>query len=222
MHDPPGEAIVSMDWDLKVRRPGVETPVFEFNDRVSGRSFRSAKDAVASLLDAAIQRLSNVANGGMADIAGGFGSLQQLTYEDKACNFTFSIPAGWKKLGDSDSPVFTQVDGGRSCSFVVNVNQLRADFPVDAAIKNAAGTPLLKSPIKPVQFTGVENGKKVLFARGYVMVQEDRGTKRIIQQLYDRHHRAISLMASVRIEDSEACQPAFKSIYDSLRFGEAP
>ncbi len=164
-------------------------------------------------------------------VAGGSaGSTEAVTYKNKDRDFSFIIPAGWlKQSGDvnSDTVLFMQEPLTKTCSFQFNMTRMQSDFPAEASVKAS-----LDSAKKDIKIdknlsakrrdeSGMENGKKVRFTRGWELVEKGTagGHQRIIYQAYDRQNYYINMMAAAETEHFEECRPALQKIIDSIKFG---
>lgn len=159
------------------------------------------------------------------------GSTEAVTYKNKDRNFSFVIPVGWsKQSGDvnSDTVLFMQEPLTKTCSFQFNMTRMQMDFPAEASVKAS-----LDSAKKDIKIdknlsakrrdeSGMENGKKVRFTRGWELVEKGQvgGHQRIIYQAYDRQNYYINMMAAAETEHFEECRPALQKIVDSIKFGD--
>lgn len=163
-------------------------------------------------------------------VGGSTGSTEAVTYKNNDRNFSFTIPAGWsKQSGDvnSDSVLFMQEPLSKTCSFQFNMTRMQTDFPAEASVKAS-----LDSAKKDIKIdknlsakrrdeSGMENGKKVRFTRGWELVEKGKagGHQRIIYQAYDRQNYYINMMAAANTEHFEECRPTLQKIIDSIKFG---
>ncbi len=163
--------------------------------------------------------------------SGPTGSSTPVTYKNNARNFSFTIPAGWsQQSGDvnSDSALFMQIPLSNTCSFQFNMTRMQTGFPAEASVKAS-----LNSAKKDIQIdklisakrrdeSGMENGKKVRFTRGWQIVEKGQpgGHQRIIYQAYDRQNYYMNMMAAADTEHFESCRPALQQIIDSIKFGD--
>lgn len=166
-----------------------------------------------------------------AAATGSTGSVEAVTYKNKDRNFSFVIPAGWsKQSGDvnSDTVLFMQEPPAKTCSFQFNMTRMQTDFPAEASVKAS-----LDSAKKDIKIdknlsakrrdeSGMENGKKVRFTRGWELTEKGQagGHQRIIYQAYDRQNYYINMMAAADTEHFEECRPALQKIIDSIKFGD--
>jgi hypothetical protein len=159
------------------------------------------------------------------------GSSQAVTYKNTGRKFSFTIPAGWsQQSGDvnSDDVLFMQVPLTQSCSFQVHMTRMQLDFPAEAGAK--AGLTSAKKDIqigknlsaKRRDISGMENGKKVRFTRGWELVEAGQtgGHQRIIYQAYDRDNYYMNMMGAALTEHFEECRPVLQQIVDSIKFGD--
>lgn len=165
-----------------------------------------------------------------AAAGGSAGSVEAVTYKNNDRNFSFVIPAGWlKQSGDvnSDTVLFMQEPLSKTCSFQFNMTRMQMDFPAEASVKAS-----LDSAKKDIKIdknlsakrrdeSGMENGKKVRFTRGWELTEKGQagGHQRIIYQAYDRQNYYINMMAAAETEHFEECRPALQKIIDSIKFG---
>ncbi|MGH8560150.1 MAG: hypothetical protein ACRESZ_22410 [Methylococcales bacterium] len=159
------------------------------------------------------------------------GSTEPVTYKNNDRKFSFTIPAGWSQQGgdvNSDSVQFMEVPLSKSCSFQISMTRMQPDFPAKASVKAS-----LASAKKDIQIdkllsaerrdeSGLENGKKVKFTRGWQVVEKGQagGHQRIIYQAYDRQNYYMNLMAAALTEHFEECRPNLERIIDSIKFGD--
>jgi hypothetical protein len=159
------------------------------------------------------------------------GSVAPVTYKNKDRNYSFTIPAGWsKQSGDvnSDTVLFMQEPLSKTCSFQINMTRMQLDFPAEASVKAS-----LDSAKKDIKIdknlsakrrdeSGMENGKKARFTRGWELVEKGQagGHQRIIYQAYDRQNYYINMMAAAETEHFAECRPALQQIIDSIKFGD--
>lgn len=162
--------------------------------------------------------------------AGPVGSIQAITHKNANRKYSFTIPAGWaKQEGDvnGNSVLFMQVPVSKSCSFQIHMTQMQPDFPAEASVKAS-----LKSAKQEVQMgkllsakrrdeSGLENGKKVRFTRGWEIVESGQagGHQRIIYQAYDRQNYYLNMMGAALTEHFAECRPVLQQIVDSIKFG---
>jgi hypothetical protein len=162
---------------------------------------------------------------------GSTASTEAVTYKNKDRNFSFVIPAGWsKQSGDvnSDTVLFMQEPLTKTCSFQFNMTRMQGDFPAEASVKAS-----LDSAKKDIKIdknisakrrdeSGMENGKKVRFTRGWELTEKGKagGHQRIIYQAYDRQNYYLNMMAAAETEHFEECRPALQKIIDSIKFGD--
>ncbi|MDP1774355.1 MAG: hypothetical protein Q8L15_18975 [Methylobacter sp.] len=165
-----------------------------------------------------------------AAAGGSAASAEAVTYKNKDRNFSFVIPAGWsKQSGDvnSDTVLFMQEPLTKTCSFQFNMTRMQGDFPAEASVKAS-----LDSAKKDIKIdknlsakrrdeSGMENGKKVRFTRGWELTEKGKagGHQRIIYQAYDRQNYYLNMMAAAETEHFEECRPALQKIIDSIKFG---
>ncbi|MBL6986230.1 MAG: hypothetical protein ACU83U_07245 [Gammaproteobacteria bacterium] len=174
----------------------------------------------------------NPASSSVPTQAGGSaGSTEAVTYKNKDRNFSFTIPAGWsKQSGDvnSDMVLFMQEPLTKTCSFQFNMTRMQMDFPAEASVKAS-----LDSAKKDIKIdknlsakrrdeSGMENGKKVRFARGWELTEKGKagGHQRIIYQAYDRQNYYINMMGAAETEHFDECRPALQQIIASIKFGD--
>jgi hypothetical protein len=166
-----------------------------------------------------------------AAAGGSTGSTEAVTYKNKDRNFSFVIPAGWsKQSGDvnSDTVLFMQEPLTKTCSFQFNMTRMQMDFPAETSVKAS-----LDSAKKDIKIdknlsakrrdeSGMENGKKVRFTRGWELTEKGQagGHQRIIYQAYDRQNYYINMMAAAETEHFEECRPALQQIVASIKFGD--
>jgi hypothetical protein len=159
------------------------------------------------------------------------GSTEAVTYKNTDRKFSFTIPAGWAKQNgevNSDDVLFMAVPLTQSCSFQVHMTRMQLDFPAETSVKAS-----LNSAKKDIQIdknlsakrrdeSGMENGKKVRFTRGWELVEKGQpgGHQRIIYQAYDRDNYYLNMMGAALTEHFEECRPVLQQIVDSIKFGD--
>ncbi len=166
-----------------------------------------------------------------AEASASTGSSEAVIYKNKDRKYSFTIPAGWsKQSGDvnSDMVLFMQEPLAKTCSFQINMTRMQMDFPAEASVKAS-----LDSAKKDIKIdknlsakrrdeSGMENGKKVRFTRGWELVEKGQagGHQRIIYQAYDRQNYYLNMMAAANTEHFEECRPTLQKIIDSIKFGD--
>lgn len=167
------------------------------------------------------------------DASGGMpvGSTEAVTYKNKARNYSFTIPAGWTKQSgevESDNVLFMEVPLSKTCSFQVNMTRMQKDFPAETSVKASLDSAKKDIAIdknisaKRRDESGMENGKKVKFTRGWELTEKGKagGHQRIIYQAYDRENYYLNMMAAAETEHFEECRPTLEKIISSIKFGD--
>lgn len=156
---------------------------------------------------------------------------EAVTYSNKNRHFSFTIPAGWEKLsGDanSDMVLFMAQPLKKTCSFQINMTRMQADFPAEASVAASLSSATKDIAIDKIisakrrDESGMENGKKVQFTRGWEVTEKGQkgGHQRIIYQAYDRENYYLNMLAAAETEHFEECRPDLQKIIDSIKFGD--
>jgi hypothetical protein len=166
-----------------------------------------------------------------AQAASASASATAVTYTNTDRHYSFTIPAGWaKQSGDvnSEMVLFMAQPLTKTCSFQVNMTRMQMDFPAEASVKASLDSAKKDIAIdknisaKRRDESGMENGKKVKFTRGWELTEKGTagGHQRIIYQAYDRQNYYLNMMAAAETEHFEACRPELQQIIDSIKFGD--
>lgn len=156
---------------------------------------------------------------------------EPVTYTNKDRHYSFTIPTGWEKLsGDvnSDTVLFMAQPLKKTCSFQINMTRMQKDFPAEASVVASLDSATKDIAIdknisaKRRDESGMENGKKVQFTRGWELTEKGQkgGHQRIIYQAYDRENYYLNMMAAAETEHFEECRPDLQKIIDSIKFGD--
>lgn len=153
-------------------------------------------------------------------------STAPVTYKNTARNFSFTIPAGWKKVkGDVNSEDVQFGKPGTTMFFHVHYTQMVPSFPakasVDASLKTAKEEVTIGKLLSAKRRDDGVPGKKGVI--GWEITESRKGGggshQRIIWQCYDGNNYYYNFGVVSHPDQFEASRAELQRVLDSVKFG---